>query len=289
MNHNITILTYNVLSSNLADLMVNQQKDNKIIYSSDIMDNNYRFKKISEFIKNQIMTTLESNLIICLQEVSEDWLSLFSQLFSSLNYLSINVQHGRIFDGNMGVLIAYPSKLSIIKSEFYSVGQHIIITDEISKISASKTNTAILLILGDPYSNFKFGIVTYHMPLEPTRHQVSLSHIKVLYKKIIRYMNGTGWILAGDFNILPDSKTYMFLTNQNNIGCIWKDKLNYYPLTNHAYIKNFEFSGCLDYIFYTKDKLKCNNVVVNMIKNIIPDQYNPSDHIPILAEFSMIN
>lgn len=203
MEH-ITVLTYNILSSNLADLMINEEKDNKQIYNESFMDNNYRWNKISSFLQNQIIqnqntnTKINTNLILCLQEVSEDWLPKLAKLFANLNYLYINVQHGRVFNGNMGVLIAYPNKLTISKSEFYCVGKHIMITDENSKISASKNNVAILLILESKEDisinsiNSKFGIVTYHMPCEPSIPQVALSHSKVLYKKIIKFMNGHG-------------------------------------------------------------------------------------------------
>jgi hypothetical protein len=58
----------------------------------------------------------------------------------------------------MGVLIAYPSNLTISKSEFYCVGKHIIITNENSKKAASKSNLAILVIFENPSINLKFGI-----------------------------------------------------------------------------------------------------------------------------------
>jgi hypothetical protein len=57
----IVILTYNILSSSLATLMTNERKDNKIVYPIEIMNNDIRFKKISSFIKDQILIYSESN------------------------------------------------------------------------------------------------------------------------------------------------------------------------------------------------------------------------------------
>jgi mRNA deadenylase 3'-5' endonuclease subunit Ccr4 len=279
----INIITYNVLSSNLADLMQQEIKDNKKVYPPDIMNNDIRWSKISNFILTKIKSSL-SNLIFCIQEVSEDWLIQFATLFNSVSYSIINVQHGRVFNGNMGILIAYPSNLTISKSEFYCVGKHVIITDENSKKSASKSNIAILVIFENPSINLKFGIITYHMPCEPSIPEIGLTHSKVLYKKILRFMKNIKWIFAGDFNMLPDSQAYVYLSSK--INCVWKKYLTFYPITNHAYIKGFEFNGCLDYIFYS-DGLKCNNIEYNKIKNIIPDKDEPSDHISIFATFEI--
>ena len=280
----INIITYNVLSSNLANLMQNEVKDGKKIYTPEIMDNNIRWQKISAFIKTKINSKLP-NLIFCLQEVSEDWLVLFAALFNSLEYNYINIQHGRIFDGNMGVLIAYPRTLNIIKSEFYCVGKHILISDEISARSASKSNTAIFVIFENSLINLKFGVVTYHMPCEPSIQQIALTHSKILYKKIIRFMDNNQWIFLGDFNMTPEFKAYEYLSTK--INCVWKNYLKYFPITNHAYIRGFEFSGCLDYIFYSNG-LKCTDLQFSKVNNILPDISEPSDHISIFATFDLV-
>ena len=280
----INIITYNVLSSNLADLMQSEIKNNKKVYPSEIMDNKVRWEKVSAFIKDKIKQKL-SNLVFCLQEVSEDWLILFATLFNSLSYSYINVQHGRVFNGNMGVLIAYPSYLTIIKSEFYCVGKHILITDDDSAKAASKLNIAIFIIFENQSINTKFGIITYHMPCEPSVPRIGLIHSKILYKKIIKFMADTVWIFAGDLNITPDTISYSYLSSKTN--CIWKNYLTFYPITNHAYIRGFEFSGCLDYMFYS-DGIQCQNLLFPKVNNILPDVSEPSDHIPILATFGYI-
>jgi mRNA deadenylase 3'-5' endonuclease subunit Ccr4 len=294
----IAIITYNILSPNLAKLMINDD-----VYTSDIMEDKYRLYKIEKYLRHQIEKYLKYNLIICLQEVPEDWLIIFSQLFTSLKYKYINVQYGRVDNGNMGVLIAYPDYLNINKSEFFNVGQFIEINDDISRKASSKNNIAIFAIFENKNSNLKFGIITYHMPCVPSIPQIALLHSKTIYRHIKKFMNNINWIFAGDFNMTPDTIAYNYLVNTINLGCIWKDVLRHYPITNHAYISNFEFSGCIDYMFYNKGKINikdtpikyigsnliCNKVKLNKLVNIIPDKYEPSDHIPIFSLFILLN
>ena len=302
----ISVLTYNILSQNLAEQMINEIKDEKKVYDISFMNDEYRWSKISSIIEHKINESVSEtsrqiqqnqeasrqketdHLIFCLQEVTENWVSKFAQLFAKHNYTYINVQHGRVFNGNMGVMVAWPNILTLTKSEFYTVGQHIILSDENSKLAASKTNTAILLLLEQPnkINGLKFGIVTYHMPLEPKIPHISMSHAKVLMKKINKFMENNIWFYGGDFNITPDSRTYLYLLTMAN--CIWHN-IDKYPITNHAFIRGFEFSGCLDYIFYSKnDKIKQLNVEYENIITIIPNNKHPSDHIPIYAKFKII-
>jgi len=281
--NNITILTYNILSSSLATLMESENKNEIQIYPHDIMDDNCRWIKISNQISNIINRNLP-NLIICLQEVSEDWLHKFSFLFEQLNYKFINAQYGKILNGNMGVLIAYPSYLNIIKYDILNVGSKILIEDEMSQKAALKSNKAILAMFENMTDKFRFGVITYHMPCEPLIPKISLIHSKVLYKKVKKFMENTEWILIGDFNMLPNTLSYKYFSE--NLKCVWKNFLHYYPITNHSYIKNIEFAGCIDYAFYTKN-LECTNIMYSDVKNIIPDINEPSDHISILISFNL--
>ena len=73
------------------------------------------------------------------------------------------------------------------------------------------------------------------------------------------------YFFAGDFNITPDTRTY------------------------NAHIKGYEFSGCLDYIFYSNNgNIKCDDVKVEKVNGIMPNNDHPSDHIPIYAKFRLI-
>jgi len=293
----IVVITYNILSSNLAKLMIDNNS-----YTNEIMDDTYRFKLILDYINKQIIKFSKYNLIICLQEVIEEQIILFAEFFNKNNFKYINIQHGRVFNGNMGVLIAYTDRLKIINSDIFNVGQHIDPIDDISTKASTKSNCAIYCIFESiKKSDLRFGIITYHMPCEPTIQEIALLHCKTLYAHIKKFMKGINWIFAGDFNMMNDALGYKYLSTRKDIGCIWKDTLNYYPITNHALISNKEFAGCIDYIFYKKgnqlknkkyikyrkSNLICQKIKVNKLINVIPDLDNPSDHIPILVIFTL--
>ena len=291
----IVIITYNILSQNLAQLMINDTT-----YPIEIINDNFRFDKIANYLKRSIIKYSKYNLIICLREVCEDWLIRLSQLFNSVEYRYINIQHGRADNGNMGVMIAYPAKLQINKSEFFNVGQHIKVVNDNSRKAASKSNIAIFAIFEDPTINLRFGIITYHMPCAPTIEEIALLHCKSIYTHIKKFMLDIDWIFAGDFNMTQNTLAYAYMVERLNLGCIYKDTLRHYPITNHSLILNKEFAGCLDYVFYRKGKISkkdsstiryirkgliCDKIKLTKLNNIIPDKYEPSDHIPIVASF----
>lgn len=294
----IVIITYNILSPNLAKLMINDDS-----YTVEIMDNDNRLKQIIDYINSWIKLYSKYNLIICLQEVCEEWLIHISKLFNENSFSYLNIQHGRVDNGNMGVLIAYPSRLHILKSDLYVVGKHIEVVDENSRKASIKTNTAILAVFVDKELDVRFGVITYHMPCVPTIQEIGLLHCKTLYRHIKKFIGDDYWVLAGDFNMTYDSLAYKYMIRKAKLGCIWTDTLRSYPITNHAIIADKEFSGCIDYIFYKKAQyskkdstkyiykrrgLICDKVKLNKLTTIIPNKYEPSDHIPILSEFLIL-
>ena len=70
----ISILTYNILSQKLADLMVNEIKDGKKVYDNSFMNESYRWNKISNLIETRIIESISKSdksidpdyLIFCL-------------------------------------------------------------------------------------------------------------------------------------------------------------------------------------------------------------------------------
>ncbi|GIX87076.1 CCR4-Not complex 3'-5'-exoribonuclease subunit Ccr4 [Caerostris extrusa] len=124
------------------------------------------------------------------------------------------------------------------------------------------------------------------------------------YIKIEGYQN-PGVIFCGDFNSLPDSPTYNFLMSGKYECCVtWnidpnsndtmlEHNLNLDSACGTPEYTNYteSFTGCLDYIFYNKDILKVADVVPmprheHVIAQVgLPNEYFPSDHIPLICTF----
>ncbi|KAH9961326.1 Endonuclease/exonuclease/phosphatase [Russula dissimulans] len=118
-------------------------------------------------------------------------------------------------------------------------------------------------------------------------------------------------IISGDYNSVPGSGVYEFLTNgtlpgdhpdflSHSYGRYTSDGLRHrlglkstyagigeLPLTNYTP----SFHGAIDYIWYSTTTLSVNAVLSEVDRGYFekvvgfPDAHNPSDHIPILGEF----
>ena len=285
----ITVITYNILSQPLAELLLNEKKQNQSIYRHEHIDHINRWTLLTTKLTNMINTY--NNPIICLQEVPEQWLILFKYYFQNVKYKYINTQYGNKFNGNMGCLIAYPDNFVLERMEICQIANEIeqkqlsvtpslqeLFENDIVMWSKTKKNTAIFTIFN--FKHIRIGVITYHMPCEYKYLSLMYLHINALHKKAESFMNGTSYIIAGDLNLTPTSIIFKQLTQQ--LRCVWNIK-NIYPDTNHSYLFGNEFNGCIDHIFY-KD-LTCIDVICNSPKNIIPDINEPSDHVPVIATF----
>lgn len=298
----ISILQYNILAPQLAIKMLQDAKtpDGNFIYNAEDMEPEIRLRKIISYIEKAIKTSTSKYLIICLQEVCDIWRDRLIDFFTFYNYEVKFSRDG--YEGNsfMGVLLAFPNKLKS-KIYYYKVCQEQNIGPELYKfehIVKRNNNTAIIALLEDTDTGFKFGVITYHMPrIMPNKHKFSFheSNIiadgisnelaKMLYTKINEIMGRNYWIYAGDFNIVPDSQTCKYLEASAN--SIWKNCVGKYPFTNNGIVQNNQFQACLDYMFYSRN-LRCKNVIYTEALKIIPNNKEASDHIPIIANFNTI-
>ncbi|GBL88280.1 2',5'-phosphodiesterase 12 [Araneus ventricosus] len=130
-----------------------------------------------------------------------------------------------------------------------------------------------------------------------------LSHFSRL-NSIPSNLQSSGIIFCGDFNSLPHSPTYNFLmsgkyecsANWNRSSDASGDTVLEHSLsldsacgtpeyTNYT----AEFTGCLDYIFYSKDILEVSDVVPMprheqvTAQQALPSEYFPSDHIALIC------
>lgn len=290
----IKVATYNILSYPFANLLSKEMKDDKPVYTSIQLDPIRR----AQLILNKLTTIINSNpdIIICLQEVAATWVDMLKPFFTNYEYIIMNVQYGSKFTGNMGVLVAYPKKFTILKYDVstpmqfinykqqsqYPQFENLCIQDTIAW-ACRKPNAAILLQF--KYNTYKFGIVTYHMPCEYKCPSLMYIISNELCNKVINFMESQPFVFAGDFNIVPDSDLYKNIITK--FSCAWTsiNQNKTYPITNHSYINGKEFIGCIDYIFY--NGLKCKSIICDDAKSIQPNDIEPSDHVPVIATFDL--
>ncbi|KAI8797559.1 CCR4-NOT transcription complex subunit 6 isoform X2 [Biomphalaria glabrata] len=224
-------------------------------------------------------------------------------------------------------------------------------TDMINRVS-TKDNIAIVAVLRtkpDVYQNSPVPapkgltqmlmVSTAHIHWDPQSPDVKLVQTMMLVEELQKFVkeasmqfrpnapppsldvdlcNSMPLILCGDFNSLPDSGVYEFLSkgrldishkdfegqnyqvfmkdrcangiiNHNfNLTSAYKDVI---PFTNYT----FDFKGVIDYIFYSDQHLRLHGVMglqdeewfrANKIIGC-PHPFVPSDHFPLFAEFSL--
>eukprot|EP00591_Stephanopyxis_turris_P007457 CAMPEP_0195508794 /NCGR_PEP_ID=MMETSP0794_2-20130614/1913_1 /TAXON_ID=515487 /ORGANISM="Stephanopyxis turris, Strain CCMP 815" /LENGTH=376 /DNA_ID=CAMNT_0040635853 /DNA_START=128 /DNA_END=1258 /DNA_ORIENTATION=+ len=159
-----------------------------------------------------------------------------------------------------------------------------------------------------------FCIANYHMPCAFYAPKVMNMHAEMVVRRTQLLAKGDAHVLAGDFNIMPDSPTYGLVTkgeldaedetfpNGKN-GMEWmitSDKMRSAyaesehgepDFTNYAQIRDDDpFIGTLDYIFISKH-WKVNGVEEicnrNDAKGPFPNTEEPSDHVLIAANLEL--
>jgi mRNA deadenylase 3'-5' endonuclease subunit Ccr4 len=211
--------------------------------ATEHLDPAYRLDKIMKLLGKW----MKANFIICLQEVNNSWNNELKRMFRELRY---SYTYAIYADGKMGVAIAFPiTQFLRIDIDIYRCGESIgKICSSMNKIELSKRvhgidhieeqlinasekdNLAITLLLKCRSfdTNFeKYLIVsTYHMPCSYTKKYFMVAHIHSLKSRIAELRSK--WIhihpqtpslfdsivIAGDFNITPNSPEYKYMTGE---------------------------------------------------------------------------
>lgn len=97
----VKVTSYNVLSSALADPHYFTHCKRNYLRAD------HRFKKLQTKLRKEI----QSNAIICLQEVSKAWSTQLEPFFTARGYRFIPGLYGSYVTGNMGVAIAVPTSI----------------------------------------------------------------------------------------------------------------------------------------------------------------------------------
>lgn len=285
-----------------------------------------------EYRKNKILSLftiwLRTSPIIVLQEVPYNWNLNFERYFMKKDYTFHCMNYGQKTNGILGVGIAVPSKLYKIdptEVNFLRVADYIevdtpdnifeklekqsinISLNEIeSDIQNAKKRANLLVRMKIHLNNGKsFYLYNYHMPCAFKTPIVQIIHIQAL-KQIISLSDGP-YILAGDMNILPKSKEYLFLTesilSQSDSAYLLNPNENQ-QITPKSSCKEVnqcepvftcfnytifagEFCGCLDYILMSDEFKVLKSHLLLKTETELPNRDCPSDHLPLRSVLSL--
>ncbi|XP_042912398.2 2',5'-phosphodiesterase 12 [Parasteatoda tepidariorum] len=310
----IRCVSYNTLANTYVE-------KRKFPYCSEKARNNYYRKQL--LLKELIGYNSD---IICLQEVEE---RLFSyDIFPVLERVGFHGGYkkkgGRRYEGLASFYRT--SKFKLIKS--YEVLLNEIIYKDFckdlrTKVSGSNRDVSVLLkqdsafqILVLQLRKFPFSMVIvanthlYSNKDSPEVRLIQAALCTQYIENLIKTedLKSAGVLFCGDFNSMPNSETYNFMTSGKCFPS-WKNNSNMNeeaPLTHGLNLDSAcgtpdytnyteEFYGCLDYIFYSKNKLTVSEVVPmprheDVIAQIgLPNEYFPSDHLALVCTLKWNN
>lgn len=292
-NHHFKIVSYNVLSPNLA-------KPSWFAFTEpEHLNNDTRFNKLISKIEEYC----EQNYIICLQELSEEWEMKLHPIFNSLFYTLISARYGYAGNGFMGVAIAFPNNYSLIESKTFMVGSSIVnmyekpelttfekalsyvpfskylynfnkTTDYHTVNEARNRDNRMLSLKLSLEENYNIWIHNYHMPFAFMKPIIMNEHARAVMNIISTNCDNSDIFLVGDFNSQPVSKAYSIITenmidyyadkrfNTCMTKSLFKGNLNEFRgYIDYIFKGNInEFRGCIDYIFYAPNSDNLLNV-----------------------------
>lgn len=345
----IKIIQYNILCQKLANPNYHKCKP------EDLEE-----KKRWENIVDRLMSYIDGNCIICLQEISQTWCGKMYDLFISQNYGFIYSSYGSQSNDYMGVAIAYPTKIyNTSNTQIINIGSKIKIPTKEPKIfykklvtaswenlnyylgkcwisyckntydrlqkdkfdcwnySRKRNNAAIVTTFTDLVTKKQFVVSTYHMPCTYWQPRVSTIHVVHLFKTLHQYAGNIPIIVGTDANITPNSYQYKLATEGtidiknsqhpqfDNDLVAWvndfKPMKSAYKILNTIEPRftnksstlhtNGIFSDTLDYIFFTGNIEPTYTMDIPEYDDnvILPNDDEPSDHIPIGASFEFVD
>jgi 2',5'-phosphodiesterase len=349
---NVKIVTYNILSSELADPEFFTK------CKPEHLDKKNRLPKILEKLQKEIDgSDDESPVVFCLQEVSQEWATGLHIFFAEKGYHLVTGLYGSKFNGYMGIATAYPTKhfethkIDLVRLSdrrkggwprkprepepgplrkyvfdpiynpmkaayrYYRPKKRDNDAWDYSKYRYNQFIAVKLQNRGE--GNQAFWVGNYHMPCAFRTPAVMNIHADLVGCRIQKLAgNDTPYILAGDFNILPESPHYSLLRTgtlstddetypDEKFDTPWTPKLKgmrsaYVEVngkepefTNNAFnggMNEEAFIGTLDYIFLS-DEWKVLDVKhtpkKDELEGVYPDEEEPSDHVVIAASLKI--
>uniref|UniRef100_A0AAV1UI35 Endonuclease/exonuclease/phosphatase domain-containing protein n=1 Tax=Peronospora matthiolae TaxID=2874970 RepID=A0AAV1UI35_9STRA len=247
--------------------------------------------------------------VICLQEVdnySEFWAGALNKLGYEGQFIkkTRNKQDGVAVFWNAEKLKV---RNSMIVSLDVPVGDETDIDRELLSRTSSRGSVGAVVHFEHVETQLEFVVATTHLYWDPMQADVKLLQSRRMLRAITTFAStldaSTPIIFSGDFNSLPDSKVYDFITGHNDFDSAYSQ----YDVDGEPKFTNVNgsaetsdgkqvarFIGTLDYIFYRSSRMQ--PVALMEIMSIedasrevaLPSTISPSDHIPLLCEFHIL-
>jgi mRNA deadenylase 3'-5' endonuclease subunit Ccr4 len=241
-NTGIRLVTYNILSPKLCNSKAYTTVD------PDVVNNNDARK---ERIMKKLREAMETNDIICLQEMSISWSGDFQLMFENVGWTYTFFGHGHVKNGYMGNVMAinqtYSSNIVVkdiaiaVPSNFIKeypkdtppptistwnyMKSFIVTPAPVKKYIPfwggikTRRNAVIMTTIAIKGSKEEIIVANYHSPCVFGSRQAEIQmciFAQLLLSTVYAYAHGREVIIAGDFNIKPDDPAYNLIEN----GCM---------------------------------------------------------------------
>ncbi|KUF92854.1 hypothetical protein AM588_10005268 [Phytophthora nicotianae] len=208
-------------------------------------------------------------------------------------------------------------KLKVKESEEISLdspsGDESDIDHELLSRASTRGSVGAIVHFEHLETQLKFIVATTHLFWDPMQEDVKLLQSRRMLRAIEEFTSSldasTPIIFAGDFNSLPDSKVYSFITSKSH----YRSAYAQYESDGEPKFTNVNgdaetddgkmvprFVGTLDYIFYRSPSATLTSIFEqdaaaalmelmsfeDASKEVaLPSTISPSDHLPLLCEF----
>ena len=315
----LRLTTYNVLANSMSDARFFKVSDPSVLSLA------HRMPKILR----ELQPCFDREDIICLQEVDVTLAaSGLHQAFIANGYYPLTAHYstmpGRDYFGN---IIAFPiKKYNLLTYGQCKIGDHLFIPKDYTNPiapqpfadgkprsvtcdvyqEAAKRDTALLhATFEDKSSGKKFVVNTYHMPCAFWWPSVMTLHVEALLRKVKEFSNGLPYILLGDFNLLPHTPLYQFITEgtitdpEHIPSPEWKHApvssladlrtLSGFPFLSTNCARNANdsiFEGALDHVFCSPD-FSDHAISYTAPTGEMPNETDGSDHVPVSCTLTL--
>lgn len=226
------VVSYNVLSSHLAE------PSHYPTYPEEHLAASNRLPVVLKKLEKELNECPET--VLCLQEVSYDWMGALHAFLAKNKYHVVAANYGKPFNGYMGVCLAWntdcfdvesvditrlsetgewpprdpePNLFKRLVTSALSPFGLVDTTEDPWNMAERRHNAMITAVLRQKSSQRLFAISNYHMPCAFYAPKVMTLHADLAVRHVEQCSEHTcPYILAGDFNFKPHESVYQLVT-----------------------------------------------------------------------------